>query len=298
MTIIIITIEFSLTRLYVSRFLIRVCTGEFLFDKTHLLHDIALMSAPGLFCKVNAKIRSVLGYWALRRSFDGDSPSESENRLNELLCGYPRNHNYRICNNKLAPGLRLYERLRLVNSACPQKLESFLDIGCCRGFYVAKAAGQPDCHISVGIDVHEPFISAAEKVKQSLKLTNAYFYLATLDDLAGRLEDYGGPFQTVLNIGTYHYLFWGSSLSPNAFYSHREILSRFDKICTDRVIFSARLEVNRLPDGVREKARQHKNVGAYNTADFLKSAQEFFDVRKVGYLGTYPLLVMSRKKRS
>jgi hypothetical protein len=37
------------------------------------------------------------------------------------------------------------------------------------------------------------------------------------------------------------------------------------------------------------------NEAQYNTADFLRSAEEFFEVHKAGYLGKYPLLVMLKK---
>lgn len=253
--------------------------------------------------RINAKIRSIAGYGALlARNLNGflrlDSDSSSnrlKKDLNPLLIGYPRNHNYRIHNKKLFPSFKLYERLRLVVSLYPEKLESFLDIGSCRGFYAMEAAKRPNCRISAGVDIHEPFISISNKVREYLDIKNVEFYFATLDELSSRPEAYGGPFQTVLLIGTYHYLFWGSHLSPIAYHNHREILARLSQICTDRFIFSAKLEVDMLPNDIKQKAKMLGNEAIYNTACFLRSAEEFFEVHKAGYLGKYPLLVMLKK---
>jgi len=261
------------------------------------------MTKPSLFYKINAKIQSFFGYGCLLgRNFSGFLPldfeyslNKLEKDLNKLLIGYPRNHDYRICKKKLFPSFKLYERLRLVTSLYPEKLERFIDIGSCRGFYVMEAAQRPHCQVSVGIDVYEPFVSISNKVREYLDIKNADFYLATLDKVSNRPEAYGGPFQTVLFIGAYHYLFWGSKLSSSAYYSHREILARLSKISTDRLIFSARLEVDRLPTVLKEKAKMLGNKVTYNTAYFLKRAGEFFEVRKAGYLGRYPLFVMSKK---
>jgi hypothetical protein len=158
-----------------------------------------------------------------------------------------------------------------------------------------EAAQRPNCQISAGVDVNEPFISISNKVREYLDIKNVDFYFATLDELSSRPEAYGGPFQIVLIIGVYHYLFWGSHISPLSYHNHREILARLSQICTDRLIFSARLEVNMLPNGIKQKAKILGNKVRYNTADFLRSAEEFFEVHKAGYMGKYPLFVMLKK---
>lgn len=254
--------------------------------------------------RTNATIKSILGYGMYRRRnfkcllplYTGSGSNRIEKEINKLLSGYPRNHNYKIHNKKLLASFRLYERLRLVTQLYPEHLESFLDIGCCRGFYVLEASQRMNCKTAVGIDVYEPFVSTANKVRQYLDVQNASFYLTSLDKVAYKPEAYGGPFQTVLLIGTYHYLFWGSSLCPTAYYNHWEILSQLFQICTDSLIFSGRLEVDRLPDSVKEKAKMSGNQVDYTTADFLKNAEKLFQVCKAGYLGTYPLFIMSKKK--
>jgi len=255
-----------------------------------------------MFHTASAKIQSILGYRALLASRGlsvstlllGCSPRDSEREINQHLFGYPNNHNYQIRKGQMLPSFKLYERVRAVNSLYPKNLKSFLDIGSCKGYYVLEAAQNSCCETSTGIDVHEPFISISNKVKEYLNINNANFYLATLEELSNNPEAYGGPFQTVLLIGTYHYLFWGSSFSSSVSYSHRQILTRLSKICTDRVIFSARLEIDMLPRDQKKKAKL-KNDVKYNTEYFLKRVEELFDVHKAGYLGKYPLFVMLKR---
>jgi len=264
------------------------------------------MNNPAFFNKWYSKIRYIFPYIALL----GRNPdmffslitkasfSQFEKELNQALVGHPSNHNYLIYNKKIFPRFQLFERLQLITSLFPEKLENLLDIGSCRGFYVFKAADHPTCNLSIGIDVYEPFITISQKVKAYLNAEKVQFHLATLDEVCNNRESYGGPFQVVLLLGTYHYLFWGSEKCSNAFYSHKEILSRLSEICSGRVIFSARLETNRLSRSIQDGAGIYKDKYAYTTQDFLKCAEEYFDIRKAGYLGRYPLLVMVKKGSS
>ena len=221
--------------------------------------------------------------------------NEKEKDLNQLLVGYPHNHKYAVHKKKLLPSFQLYERYRLVSSLIPEGMTSFLDIGSCKGFYCMDAAMRSGCRTATGVDIHEPFISTSKKVRDHLGIKNADFFLAELEDIARSPESYNGPFQTVLLIGTYQYLFWGSGLSPHAYYSHREILLRLSRICTDTVILSARLETRWLSSGVRQKARLLGDKVTYTTDDFIEKAEEFFHIKLAGFLGKYPLLVMKKK---
>jgi hypothetical protein len=220
---------------------------------------------------------------------------EQEEQLNPLLRGYPRNHNYAVVRKRLIPGFKLCRRLELIRRLYPQPLESLLDIGCCRGFFVLDAAQRPTCRIAAGVDVYRPFVATAETVREHLQLENATFHCAALREVADEPEAYGGPFQTVLLVGTYHYLFWGSSLCATAYHDHRAILQQVARLCTDRCIFSARLEMDRLPDRVKQTARSHLARAQYTTEHFLRSAEEFFQVRRDGFLGAYPVFVLTKK---
>lgn len=242
------------------------------------------------------KTRSILGYAALMAGSLGRwFPNKTERKLNKSLLGYPRNHNYRLCRRKMLPSFRLYERLRAVTALYPESLESFLDLGCCRGYFVLDAASQPECRVATGIDVHQPFVSISNRVSRYLEIPTARFYLDSLEAVSNNPESFGGPFQTVLLLGTYHYLYWGSKLCPDAYHCHRQILSRICKICTGKLIFSGRLEVDRLPSYLREKAQATGKTSVYSKSSFLDSAAEFFEVQQSGYMGKDPLLLMSNK---
>lgn len=264
------------------------------------------MKNPGLFNKCHSKIRIFLPYVALLRRnpnmffslISKASFSQFEKELNEALIGNPSNHNYFIYNKKLFPRFQLFQRFQIITSFFPEKLENLLDIGSCRGFYVLKAADHPSCNVSIGIDVYEPFITISEKIKAYLNAEKVQFHLATLDEVCNNRERYGGPFQVVLLLGTYHYLFWGSSKCSHAFHSHREILSRLSKICSGRIIFSARLETNLLPRSIKKRAEMYKDKYAYTTHDFFECAKEYFDIHKAGYLDKNLLLVMMKKGSS
>lgn len=241
--------------------------------------------------RIIAQKKLNMGYGSVIAS----SHQERAAELNRILHGYPRNHDYEVISNPLIPSYRLYTRAKLVEKCYPRHLESLLDIGCCRGFYVLDAALRTSCKVAVGIDIHEPFIAIAEAARQYLTVPNASFHHTTLQDVASNPALYGGPFQTVLCIGTYHYMYWGSALNPHAYYSHRTILERIDSICTDRCILSARLELDRLPPDIRQTAERHPEKHRYTTEEFLRSAEELFHVSIHGFLSKYMLFVLTKK---
>lgn len=251
--------------------------------------------------RISAKVQSMIGYHGFRRKCLQKTDQlingvlQSQREINALVAGYPRNHAYQIINGCIIPKFKLYERLRLVTQVYPKPLQSFLDIGCCRGFYVLDAATRLQCPLAVGIDVHEPFISKAQKVAEHLSAKNAHFHLASLEEISKDPKKFGGPFQTVMLIGTYHYLFWGSSLCRTAYHSHDEILSRLASICTEKLIFSGRITVDRLPEDERRNITSDESHFPYTPEALLQSAEKFFDVRQVGFLGTYPLLTMTKR---
>ena len=251
---------------------------------------------PNVLQRINTKMANILSYATqIGRKFSSFPPNETEKEINQLLKCDLRNHNYMISQNKLIQSFKLHERLSLITALYPEPLESFIDIGCYRGFFALDAANRPGCNVSVGIDVYEPFVNTSNTVKGYLGLSNSSFYMASLDMVSSNPEAYGGPFQTVQLINVYHYLFWGSSLCSDAYLNHHEILRRLSRICTDRLIFSARLEVDRLPGNLKEKAKASGKIAYYNTGYFLKVAREFFEVHRAGFLGRYPLFIMEKK---
>ncbi|MDJ0914104.1 MAG: class I SAM-dependent methyltransferase [Desulfobacterales bacterium] len=243
------------------------------------------------------KLATIFRYRNYLRYYLAKSGNDAiEKKLNLELNAYPHNHTYRLFRKQLLPSFQLYDRLRRVTIQYPAKPESLLDIGCCRGFFILQAARQFKFSHGLGIDVHAPFIQTACKVQQHLEIQNCKFKVASLKGVSVNLDRYGGPFQTVLLLGTYHYLFWGSRLSDDAYLSHRNIFQQLSKLCSDRLIFSARLEVERLPRLLKTKALTWGSKIIYTTDHFIKRAQEFFSVHQAGCLGKYPLFVMTKKK--
>jgi 2-polyprenyl-3-methyl-5-hydroxy-6-metoxy-1,4-benzoquinol methylase len=263
---------------------------------------VNLAAKPSWSYRIATKLKSHKSYSAFVQERLGQvapAPADSsmaraEEELNRLMSGYPRNHEYRIVGKRIVPGFRLYERLRLVAKAYPEPLASFLDIGCCRGFYVLDAATRLGCPHAVGIDVHEPFVAIAQKAAQYVG-AGAGFHYASLEQMSSDPGKFGGPFQAVMLIGTYHYLFWGSDRCSTAYFSHDEILGRLASICTDRLIFSGRMTTTRLPEGVKERLDKTPIQIPYTPEAFLQSAEKYFRVSHTGYLGVDPLLVMMKK---
>jgi hypothetical protein len=250
--------------------------------------------------RISAKYQSMVDYYRFRREcieragqLKEDVPGQEE--INALMKGYPRNHEYQVINGCVVPKFKLYERLRLVTQAYSSPLQSFLDIGCCRGFYVLDAATRLQCPLAVGIDVYEPFVSKAQKVAEHLGAGNAHFHFASLEEISEDPKKFGGPFQTIMLIGTYHYLYWGSGRCKTAYHSHDEILNRLASICTEKLIFSGRITVDRLPEGVRQNLTRNDSYFNYTPEALLQSAEKFFNVRQIGFLGTYPLLTMAKR---
>jgi hypothetical protein len=256
---------------------------------------------PGWLSRTSARVYSLVGYPRCRRQYLRSvvparveaSAAQAQEELNRRMSGYPRNHLYRIVQGRIVPGFRLYERLRFITQVYPDPLHSFLDIGCCRGFYVLDAAGRLGCPRAVGIDAHEPFVGTARDAARYLSMEGAAFHCASLEQVSANPPEFGGPFQVVLLIGTYHYLFWGSTLCPTAYYSHEEIFRRLASICTDRLIISGRITRDRLVR-IQEELQDRPCDVPYTAEAFLEGAGKFFQVRHVGHLGVDPLFVMSR----
>jgi len=264
-------------------------------NRTHSIPEPSrLRQAATRLCNRISYIRFARECRTCPASAVGETSSpQVEEELNRRMQGYPENHCYRIVQRHIVPGFTLYERLRLVAQAYPEPLHSFLDIGCCRGFYVLDAARRLGCPRAVGIDVHEPFVATARDAAAYLSPGAASFHCASLEQVSANPREFGGPFQVVLLIGTYHYLFWGSKLCPTAYYSHEEIFRRLASICTDRLIISGRITIDRLAR-IKDELQDRQCDVPYTAEAFLESAGRFFRVRHMGHLGTYPLFVMSR----
>lgn len=116
-----------------------------------------------------------------------------------------------------------------------------------------------------------------------LQVERASFHFATLKDVVEDPGRFGAPFQTVLIINCYHYLFWGSLLSPERFSDHDEILGGLARITTDSVIFSNPLVLGDCPESTREiAAREPDRAAEYTPERFNAAARHYFDIEEHG----------------
>lgn len=208
------------------------------------------------------------------------------------LQGYPGNHTYKIHAGAILPSFQLWQRWDKIRSFIPANARSFLDLACCRGYYLLQSAGQAET--AVGIDVAADFI---EQARTAARLTNrpqVHFEQKQLDDL---INAGAQPFDLVFLTGAYHYFYWGSVCSDQAFPDHAALFARLARLCGDTLIISARLDVRHLPDNLRARAKPgEKAHDDYTTGHFLQAARQWFDVHTGPSLGRYPLYVMKRRQ--
>lgn len=213
-----------------------------------------------------------------------------------LSDSYPHNHGYRVIRGRLRPNFQLWCRWRKLRRLLPDPLHSFLDLGCSKGFFVLQAAQDDTCRSALGVDVTAENIDACRAVQAHLELNNARFELAHLDQIAARPESFGAPFQTVMLVNSYQYLFFGSKLSSHCYRTHSEIFAHLANITSERLIFSNRLELERLPGNVRARAQASGRAEEYCEASVLGAAAQHFEIERKGKLGRIPLLLMTRPK--
>ncbi len=214
--------------------------------------------------------------------------AQGEDRLNDMLRVYPSNQVYSLHRSSLVPGRKLAKRLPLLLSLYPAHIDSLLDIGCAQGFFVFDAALRyPPAHV-VGIDASDVYLDLWREVSGWLKLSNVEFHQGLLHDFLQHLEDSGGPFQTVLLVNTYHYLYFGSGLHPFGYKDHGLIFQMLHRLCSERLIWSSPLENHKCPC-----YSEHGDAGAdYTTDRILGAAREFFTVEAAGSLGRRPVYLM------
>jgi hypothetical protein len=237
-----------------------------------------------------------LGYVRRRRIFRAAAWKTNTYHVDKPT-GERTRHTFHIADGKVLSTSEMELRWKVVTSLYPKKLTSLLDIGCCRGWFVIKAAMLPECEAALGIDVVPEFIDAAREAKRLLNLDKAQFEYAFLNDLARDPQKYGVPYQTIVLINTYHYMYWGSDYSPTHWPDHDYLLSTLASLCTDRMLFMSPLEVWECPPkGVGPRARAHPDwAEQYTTAKFLDAAKRYFNVGLERHLGTRPLYLMKKK---
>lgn len=215
----------------------------------------------------------------------------------EQPVGHRTRHVYDVADGRAFTTSQMDQRWRLVARHYPEKVTSLLDIGCCRGWFVIQAALRPECERAVGIDVVQGFIDAANEAKRLLKLEDkAQFDYAFLDEIVNEPQRFRPPYQTIVLLNTYHYMYWGSGYSDKHWADHDFLLRTLAQICTDRIIFMSPLEVVECPSDIVRRAEEHPDwAREFTEARFLEVAKRYFDVRSEGYVGLRPLYLMLKK---
>ncbi|HWB53051.1 MAG TPA: class I SAM-dependent methyltransferase [Tepidisphaeraceae bacterium] len=229
-----------------------------------------------------------------REKLRGDSP---ERQLNRRLIGYPRNHDYLLVDGKILPSPRLQYRWRRIAELYPQPLTSLLDVGCSKGYFVLEAASRPTCKRAVGTDVDEPFVETSRRVAAQLGMKNTSFFVTALDAFAADPSMHGEPFQTILVLNVYHYLYAGSDMNKTSLRGHRPIMESLAKLCAigGGVILSSPLDLRECPTQVQTHSAELGIAENYTREGFMKAASEFFDVEDHGQWGRRPLMILRRR---
>lgn len=236
-----------------------------------------------------------VGYLRRRRAFRAVAKKTTIHHINTPI-GQRTRHTFQIADDKVLSTSQMELRWKIVTSLYPKKLTSLLDIGCCRGWFVVKAAMLPECEDALGIDIVPEFIDAANEAKRLLKLDKARFEYAFLNDIERDQQKYRPPYQTLLVINTYHYLYWGSRYCQTHWPDQNYLLSTLAMICTDRMLLMSPLEVSDCPSDIAQSAREHPDwAEQYTTSKFLDIASRYFDVSIEHYLGVRPLYLMKKK---
>lgn len=196
---------------------------------------------------------------------------------------YPHNHDYRVIGGRLRPRWKLWWRARRIRRLYPDGPTSLLDLSSSKGYFVLCAAAD-GCERVLGIDVHERDLAASRAVRDHLGLERARFEQLRLDELVRRIDDFGGPFQTVLLINTYPYLYFGSERSEQSYPDHDVLFDMLRTVCTERVVFSNRTELARCPRHIRACAAERGLGADFSETRILAAARARFEVTAHGHL--------------
>ncbi len=208
---------------------------------------------------------------------------------------YPHNLDYRVVRGKLRPSWKLWRRLRRIKRLYAQPFDELLDLSSSKGFFVLDAASQPACTRALGIDVHEPDLEASRAVAEHLKLGRASFERLTLSQCAAHIDQHGGPFRTVLLVNTYPYLFLGSDRSDDHIPDHHELFARLAAATKERLVFSNRIDFDRLPRHIQARARKLGLETNYDATSIRNAAESHFELEEQKPLGKIPLWVLRKR---
>lgn len=217
-------------------------------------------------------------------------PEKEINYINHIENGYPSNHTYRIKNKILVPKYKLASRFKKINQLFPTNLTSILEIGCSKGFFIFSGSNNPHFTRGLGIDVDAYNIETCNWVKEKINNRTTQFKNISLEELVENIDHFGGPFQTILIINTYQYLYFGSDPYPKCYLDHDTIFKQLRKICSGRIIFNNRIDLADCQNIDRIEKAPPLSVSNYSKEKALEIAAKYFVVKEHGSIGRYPLL--------
>lgn len=206
---------------------------------------------------------------------------------------YPPNHNYSILGNQLIPSRKLATRVSHFRQFYPRPLRSLLDLSCSKGFFVFDAASQATCQRAMGIDLCDSTLSTCDHLKQHFNdPERIQIAKLTIPELADNINSFGGPFETVLLVNTYQYIFFGSPIAPALSRDHCEIFRQIRRVCSGRVIFHNRISLDRVQPHIRN-ANPAGDRGRFYTPEAIRAAaSEFFKVTEMPVWGGHPVWLL------
>lgn len=220
---------------------------------------------------------------------------QTKEYLQYLKSSYPNNHNYKIKNKRLIPSRELAKRYRRIHDLLPDPLTSLVDIGSSKGFFIFASAENSDCKRCLGIDVYQHDINVCRWLKAYLHNDKVAFELMHLHELAERIDEFGGPFQTVLILNIYQYLYFGSVRCPDGYLDHDKIFKYLRKICSERIIFNNRTELKDCQN-IEQINLASEYSQNYSEEKILAAAAKYFNVVSHGKIGQYSLWAMDVKE--
>ncbi len=218
----------------------------------------------------------------------------SEEYKNYAENAYPSNHTYQIRKGLLVPKRELAKRHNQIRKLYPKPLTSLLDTSSSKGFFVFDAAKEPTCTRALGIDIRDYDIDFSNTMKQHTNVQRAQFARISLHELAARIDEFGGPFQTILMINSYQYFYFGSDICPESYATHEEIFRHLRTLCSGRVIFNNRVNVEDCQNSQQVQDAPQK-AEHYSRLEIYAAASKYFTISEHGKIGKYPLWAMDVK---
>jgi hypothetical protein len=206
---------------------------------------------------------------------------------------YPPNHNFNIVDDCLVPSRKLATRVAHFRRYYVPGGSSLLDLSCSKGFFLFDAACDPTCERVLGIDLMDNTLETCKQLRRHFDYAERVaIQKLTLAELAERIEDFGGPFETVLLINTYQYLFFGSPIAPAVCQDHGEIFRLIRRVCSGRVIFHNRISYSRVQKHIRAAAGEQNWEQLYSPEAIRSAASKFFCVTELPTWAGHPIWLL------